>query len=410
MGVRFWSKAILLVDMDAFFAAIEQLDNPELRGRPVVITNGECGSTIITSSYEARCHGIKTGMPLWQARQLCAHLVRCGTRPERYAEISTKIMQVLATFSPDLEIFSIDEAFLDVTCCQRLHGLPLCIARKIKQAIFHETGLTCSVGVSGDKTTAKYAAGCSKPNGCMAIPPWQAQQYLANLPVTALCGVGKGIGCFLAQYGVVTCAEMAQLPIGLLAKRFGNFGRRLWYMCRGADPYPVTSMVPEAKSMGHGKVLPPGVCDQKIILSYFHCLSERLAARLRRHDCQSQLFFIGMLVKSLGWLGGKYRTAWPTHDGQHIYRLCRSCVHEHGAGFVVQQVQVTALSLDHSNAQLDLFLSVDEQAEAVNRVMDGVNHRFGTQALVLADRLMLGDMVPVIAPSWQPRGPRRSIS
>ncbi len=395
--------------MDAFFASVEQHDYPPLRGKPVAVVNGHAGSTIITCSYEARCFGIKTGMPLWRARRLCSHLICCPGRPSRYTEVSRQMIGVMGDFTPDIEVFSIDEAFLDVTQCQRLHGSPLHIAQKIKQAIFAKTGLTCSIGVSGDKTTAKYAASTSKPNGCSVIPPWQAKERLSLVPVTELCGIGPGIGRFLAQYGVIYCGQMARLPIGLLARRFGNFGRRLWYMCQGADPYPVKLIREDPKSMGHGKILPPGTCDKVVIAAYFHHMCERVASRLRRHYCKAQFFFIGMRVKSLGWLGGKYRALLPTNDGHAIYRLCCLCMQEIGSGFVVAQVQVTALSLDNTGGQMDLFSQENPQLQAVNVIADAVNNRFGKETLQPAHLLLTGPLHRVIAPSWQPSGPRESI-
>jgi DNA polymerase IV len=155
---KLWPRAIILVDMNAFFASVEQLDHPEWRGRALAITNGKQGSCIITSSYEARLHGIKTGMRLKEAKHLCRRLIQVPARPERYIELSTAIMNALATLTPDIEVFSVDEAFLDVTHCQLLHGTPEIIGRMAKELVFKTSGLLCSVGVSGDKTTAKFAA------------------------------------------------------------------------------------------------------------------------------------------------------------------------------------------------------------------------------------------------------------
>lgn len=252
-----WHKAIILIDMNAFFASVEQLDHPELRGQPVAVTNGEQGTCIITSSYEARAYGIKTGMRLREGRERCPTLVQCPARPRRYAEVSTNIMEALQDVTPDIEIFSVDEAFLDVTHCQRLYGSPIGIAHRAKQAVYDASGLACSVGLSGDKTTAKYAAKLQKPDGFSVIPPWQARETLSRVPVTELCGIAHGIGSFLAKHGVYTCGDMANLPISILGKRFGNLGRRIWYMCLGADPEPLSTEVPDPKSMGHGKVIPP---------------------------------------------------------------------------------------------------------------------------------------------------------
>jgi DNA polymerase-4 len=234
-----WLRAIILVDMNAFFASVEQRDHPEWRGKPLGVTNGQEGTCIITCSYEARAYGVKTGMRLKEARQLCPQLMQVASRPYRYAEVSQQIMQALLAITPDMEIFSIDEAFLDVTHCQRLHGSPEIIGRMAQQIVAKASdGLLCSIGVSGDKTTAKYAAKLHKPNGFTVIPPWQAREQLAPILATELCGINQGVARFLAQYGAYTCNDVAKLPVSLLAKRFGNMGRRIWLMCQGLDPSP----------------------------------------------------------------------------------------------------------------------------------------------------------------------------
>ena len=168
----YWSRAIILVDMNAFFCSVEQMDHPELQGLPIGITNGSQGTCIITSSYEARAYGVRTGMRLKEAQRRCPGFLQVPAHPERYAEISSRIMKALEAITPDLEVFSVDEAFLDVTRCQRLLGTPRRIARLVKQAVLEVSGgVLCSVGASGDKTTAKYAAKLQKPNGLTLIPP-----------------------------------------------------------------------------------------------------------------------------------------------------------------------------------------------------------------------------------------------
>ena len=143
---RNWPRVILLADMNAFFASVEQVDHPQWRGRPIALTNGDVGTCIITCSYEARAHGVKTGMHIDTARQLCPRLIRVSSRPRRYAEVSADIMHALARFTPEIEVFSVDEAFLDVTRCLRLWGSPLEIARRVKRCVFENSGVLCSVG------------------------------------------------------------------------------------------------------------------------------------------------------------------------------------------------------------------------------------------------------------------------
>jgi DNA polymerase IV len=405
----YWPKAIILIDMNAFFASIEQLDHPEWRARPVAVTNGQRGSCIITCSYEARRYGVKTGMRLRQARKLCPMLLQCAARPRRYVEVSRNIMSALQQISPEVEVFSVDEAFLDVTACQRLLGTPVQIARLVKELVYDVSGLLCSVGVSGDKTTAKYAAKCDKPNGFCVIPPWQSRQVLAGVEVTQLCGIAEGIGNFLKSYGVTYCGEMAKLPISVLARRFGDPGRRIWSMCQGADPEALKLTVAAPKSIGHGKVMPPNTTEVEVILTYLLHMAEKVARRLRRHDLQAQYFFIGLRHYELGWIGGKYQLVSPSHDGLQIYGLAKNMLQACWQGEAVRQVQITALKPVPSGYQLDFFLSSDEKRARLNVAVDGINQRFGEFKLANARLLHRSDMPNVIAPAWKPDGHRQSI-
>lgn len=411
---RMWPRIIILVDMNAFFASIEQHDRPEWRGRPVAITNGAIGTCIITSSYEARAYGIKTGMRLKDARKLCPDLIQCPARPERYAEVSTNIMSSLLSITPDIEVFSVDEAFLDVTHCQRLHGSPEEIARLTKQTVFEASGVLCSVGISGDKTTAKYAAKLNKPDGLTVVPPWQAESILKNVAVTELCGIAKGTGSFLAARGVHVCGDMAQLPISVLAQRFGNPGRRIWYMCQGKDPDKIITNVAPPKSIGHGKVVPPNTIDKKVLFIYLSHMSEKVAARLRKHDMQAKQFFIGLLglndeTGSYEWLGGKFKTALPTNDGQTIFNLCKVVLNKHWQQQGIRQVQITALKPIANNQQYEMFYQEQTQQNACNKVMDSINNQYGEFTLAPARLLNRSSMPNVIAPAWKPFGHRKTV-
>lgn len=403
-----WTKAIILVDMNAFFASVEQLDHPEWRGRPVAITNGLTGTCIITSSYEARGYGVRTGMRLKQARQICPNLIQCPATPVRYAEISTRIMKALEDITPEIEIFSVDEAFLDVTHCQSLFGSPEKIAQMVKDKVFEASGVLCSVGLSGDKTTAKYAAKLNKPDGLTVIPPWQAEQALRDVKVTKLCGISHGIGTFLADRGVYVCGDMKKLPIGVLAKRFGNLGRRIWFMCQGLDPDGLHKEIAAPKTVGHGKVMPPDTRDKIVLLTYLLHMSEKVAARLRRHDMVAQVFFIGLRC-SEGWLGQKMKTPLATNDGYMLRSLCRAIVEVYWEGQGIHQVQVTALDPRPLNNQLDLFAADTSRQDAANQAMDDVNNRYGEFTLAPARLLNRSDMPNVIAPAWKPFGHRQTI-
>jgi len=395
--------------MNCFFAQIEQQDNPFWRNRPVAVTNGKQGTTIITSSYEARSYGIKTGMRLKEAWQLCPELIQAASRPQRYAEISTNIMVALESITPDLEVYSVDEAFLDVTHCQSLLGSPFEIGRLVKETVSKVSGLTCSVGISGDKTTAKYAAKLNKPDGLTVIEPWHAEVTLAPLHVTELSGINKGTAAFLAQYGVVYCGDMKHIPISIPAKRFGNLGRRLWLMAQGKDPDIVRSNVQAPKTIGHGKVMPPQTKDLTTILTYFQHMSEKVAARLRKHHFKASHFYIGLKTEQ-GWLQTKAKLSQATDDGQTLFTQCRQFTMKHWQGQGVWQVQVTALN-PNCEQQADLFAETDhkQQREKLNIAIDEINQRYGEFAVAPSRLIDRSAMPNVIAPSWKPTGHRKTI-
>ncbi len=403
-----WPRAIILVDMNAFFAAIEQHDHPEWQGQPLAITNGKQGTCIITSSYEARAHGIKTGMRLKEAKELCPHLVQVPANPHRYAKVSQAIMTALIDITPDLEVFSVDEAFLDVTHCQLLHGDPEHIGKLARQKVYEASGLLCSIGISGDKTTAKFAAKLKKPNGFTVIPPWEAKERLRTVPVTELCGIADGIGSFLAKYGVHTCGDIEKIPMSILAKRFGNPGRRIWYMCQGADPDPLHIEVALPKSMGHGKVMPPNTRDKITLLTYLQHMSEKLAARLRRHQMFAQHFFIGWRHQYLGWIGQKRKNGIATQDGRDIYNLGLMVLTKVWDGGPVCQIQVTALD-PRASKQNDLFDKPDGKRERLNAAVDLINDRYGEFCLAPALLINRSEMPNVIAPTWKADGHRQTI-
>jgi len=402
-----WPRVILLADMNAFFASVEQVDRPELRARPVALTNGDLGTCIITCSYEARAFGIASGMHIEHARRLCPQLIRVSSRPRRYAEVSTDIMRALSRFTPDIEIFSVDEAFLDVTRCRRLWGEPREIAVRVKAAVFEHSGVCCSVGVSGDKTTAKFAARQQKPDGLTVVPPSQARARLSGMPLTELCGVNTGIAGMLAAYGVHYCRDLQKLPISVLGKRFGNPGRRVWLMAQGLDPEPVRPSVPQPGSLGHGKVLPPDTRDPEQLRVYLMHMAHRLAERLRRNRLVAQRFLFG-LRRYRGWQKTIERSLLPTDDEGVIFRLGSLWLDESWHGQGIWQIRIVALDPQEAR-QPDLYQRKNPRRERVHLAMDGINERYGAMALAPARLLDRSRMPDVISPAWKPEGHRKTV-
>jgi DNA polymerase-4 len=406
--MKSWPRIIALVDMNAFFASIEQQDFPQLQGRPVGVTNGERGTCIITASYEARAWGVHTGMRLKAARDICPGFIQRPARPRRYAEVSTAIMTALKNLTPDVEVFSVDEAFLDLTRVVAIRKMePEAVARLVRQAVLDASGITCSVGLSGDKSTAKVAAKQHKPYGLTVVPPHGARDFLAPLPVTDLCGINRGIGGYLEKRGVTRCGDMEKLPVSELGRRFGNIGRRIWFMAQGLDPEPVITEVADPRSIGHGKVMPPETTDEQLICTYMAHMSDKVAARLRKYSLWASTFFFGLRTTP-GWLGGKIRTD-RTSDQLVIYRACKQFFDSHWHGEGVSQIQITALDPEPALQQLDLFSQPDPKRQQLNRVQDAINSRFGQMQLVPGRLLNRSDMPDVIAPAWKPDGVRQTI-
>jgi DNA polymerase-4 len=295
-----------------------------------------------------------------------------------------------------------------VTRCQRLFGPPEGIAERAMRVVRQATRLPCSVGLSGDKSTAKYASDLRKPNGITIIPPWEAAQRLRDVPVTELCGIGNGVGAYLAARGVRTCGDMARLPVSELGRRFGSIGRRLWLMAQGLDPVPVHTSVAPPKSVGHGKVMPPATRDHEVIVMYLEHMAFKVAVRLRRYNLVAQVFSIG-LNTDLGWIGNKYRTEIPTNDSRPLIVLCQRMLAEHWQGQGVHQVHVCALDPRDVTAQPDMFAPGDPKREALNKAMDKINAKYGEFTLAPALLLNRSSMPNVISPAWKPFGHRQTI-
>ena len=407
----YWPRVILHIDMNAFFASIEQRDFPELRGVPVGVTNGEVGTTLITCSYEARAFGVKTGMRLPEARRLCPALVQCPARPGVYARESTRIMRALTDITPDVEVFSVDEAFLDVTHCQRLHGTPETMARMAQQRVLEASnGLPCSVGVAGTKLTAKYASDVLKPNGITVIPPWEARERLRDVPAEKICGIGPRIGAFLASHGAFTCGQVAALPMNVLVRRYGIIGKHLWLACQGSDTGAVTQDVAPPKSVGHGKVLPPRTVNARVIETYLRHMCEKVASRLRHLDMQAGRMYVGLRY---AFPHAGIETALPVAhgapDGRRFFNAAREFFRHQWDGTPVIQVQVTATHLRNVSGQLELFTPDEVRTLHRFEAIDRINDRYGEFTVAPATLLGRSSMPNVIAPAWRPGGHRQYI-
>jgi DNA polymerase-4 len=271
---------VLHVDMDAFFASVELIDRPELRGLPVIVGGGDRG-VVLSATYEARRFGVHSAMPMSRARRLCPQGVVIAPDHHRYAEVSRGVMEIFRSITPLVEPLSLDEAFLDVAGSLRRLGSPAVIAGLIRDRVADEQRITCSVGVAATMFVAKLASGRAKPDGMIVVPRDETVTFLHRLPVGALWGVGERTEEALLRLGLRTVAELAHTPEQTLRRALGeSLGGHLHDLAWGRDPRPVVPQRVE-KSIGAEETFARDVDDPEIVLRELLRLSERVAARLR---------------------------------------------------------------------------------------------------------------------------------
>ena len=274
--------------MDAFFASVEQRDNPELRGKPVLVGGGVRG-VVCAASYEARPFGCRSAMPMGQAKRLCPQAIIVKPRHGRYREVSEQVFTILESFSPLVEPISFDEGFIDITGSIALRGDPITQASSVRQLVRDKLQLTCSVGVAPNKFLAKLASDMNKPDGMMVMGPRveDIQPILDPLDVGRMWGVGPATLSQLHSAGIRTFADLRERSLDELATRFGSMGERFHRLCRGQDDRPV---VPDrdAKSIGHEETFDENIPDPELLRSILSAQVEHVARRLRRHGLGSR--------------------------------------------------------------------------------------------------------------------------
>jgi DNA polymerase-4 len=275
------------VDMDAFYASVEKLDNPDLKEKPLIVGGMGKRGVVSTASYEARKHGVKSAMPMSRARKLCPQGIYLPHRFERYREISRKVREIFLSYTPRVEPISLDEAFLDLSEATRSFEEAVKTARKIKEDIKEEIGLTCSVGVAPNKFLAKLASGLQKPDGFTVIEEKDIDQILKNLPVGKIWGVGEVTEKKLAEMSIYTIGQLKQVPLRRLKDAFGKQGKNLYRLARGIDESLVEPQR-EAKSISHEITFEEDLRDPEKIKDYLLTLSEGLGRSLRKNRLRAR--------------------------------------------------------------------------------------------------------------------------
>jgi DNA polymerase-4 len=279
-------RQILHVDMDAFFASVEQLDNPQLRGKPVLVGGSGRRGVVSTASYEARPFGCRSAMPMAKALALCPQAIVVRGRMSRYADISRQVMNILESYSPEVQPVSIDEAFVDVTASQRAFGKPIDMARGIKARIQNEIGLTASVGLSFNKYLAKLASDLKKPDGLLEITPENLDATLIPLPISAIWGIGPKSAARLVGMNIRTIGDLRKMPFDFFVRRFGQDAQRVLDLSFGRDERLVVSDR-DAKSISQEHTFGEDIIEPDVLADVLLGEVEQVANRLRRYDLRT---------------------------------------------------------------------------------------------------------------------------
>jgi DNA polymerase-4 len=386
------TRTILHVDLDAFFAAVEQRDRPELRGRPVIVGGGGPNQRGVVSaaSYEARKFGVHSAMPLRTAGRLCPNGVFLPVDGTKYQAVSREVMTILRRYTPLVEPISIDEAFLDVTGSRKLFGDGETIGRLVKKAIHEEVGLTASVGVARTKLVAKIASDLRKPDGLVVVKPGDEEAFLRPLPISRLWGVGAKSAAALSEYGVRTIGDLAALPADLLIRRFGKHGASLGDRARGLDADPVGNR-DAAKSVGHEHTFDVDTSDRDVIERTILAMSEGVAGRLRDSHVRASTVTVKIRDTSFRTITRQRTLSEPTDLTEPIFRTALELARPEVRGLKIRLLGVTASGLGERD-QLSLFEADDPRRRRVTEAADTVRHRFGERAITRAR--LVGSRLP----------------
>ena len=380
--------------MDAFYASVEQLDNPDLKGKPVIVGGTSKRGVVSAASYEARKFKIHSAMPIAQAMKLCPHGFFLPVRMRRYKEISDKVFSIFERFTPLIEPLSLDEAFLDVTASSKLFGSAEEIAVKVRQQVFQETGLTVSAGIASTKLVAKIASDMNKPDGLTIVPPGGESEFLAPLPIKRLWGVGRKTQESLVLLGVHTIGDIASLSEKLLEQKFGKHGVSLRRKALGLDDRDV-EIEHETKSVGHEFTFESDLIQIGAIRRELLELAGMVAKRLRRYQLQGKTITLKVKYYDFRQITRSSTISEHVADSKRIYDEVIKLLQKTEAGekpLRLLGISVSGLKMKSSSNQQSLFsgMQTTEKRKNINKALDAIQEKFGATA-ILPGRLLEGD-------------------
>lgn len=381
-----WPGIVAHADMDAFYAAVEQLDDPSLRGKPVLVGPKSHRGVVLTASYEARPYGVGSAMPVAEARRRCPDAVMVPPRFERYEEISKQVMDIFGDFSPAVEPLSLDEAFLDMSGSQHIFGPPQIIGRKIKDAVLEATHLNISVGISGTKYVAKVASAHGKPNGLIVVPPELAVEWLAPLPVNRLWGVGKKTMPKLHTLGLMTIGDIAALGERELRLRLGVAGSHFYRLAHAMDPRRV-NRGRTAKSIGSDRTLSVDVSRRADLELHLRRAAERIARRVRAKNYVARGIRVRLKTTKFEMLSRQRRLPRPDDTAGVFFAVARKLLDEFDHPGPFRLVGLAAFDLDWRQQPLQSDLFEDHRQRDLETTIDHLIDRFGKGVVMRAKDL-----------------------
>jgi DNA polymerase IV len=374
------TAAILHVDMDAFFVSVELLERPELRGKAVIVGGGGPNDrgVVTSASYEARKFGVHSAMALRTAGKLCPHAIFLDGHHKKYGEWSDRVATILGKFSPIVEMTSIDEAYLDLSGTERLHGPSFAAADKLLRTITSTTGLPCSGGLGSTRLVAKVGSEQAKPKGLVWIVPGSEARFLAPLPVRKIPGIGEVTERSLLALGLKTVGDLAEIPHEKLVKTFGQWGTALYRKARGGDSYEFV-IDAEPKSISHNHTFGEDTADAPTLLTMLSHLSQKACKRLRESGLSTRTLTLTIRYTGFDTYTRSKTLAEPTNLDSDIFTTFQSLFHEHRN--LKRKVRLLGVALggfSHGNEQLDLLDSEKRtKLENLVKTTDGLRNRFG---------------------------------
>ncbi|PWK07852.1 DNA polymerase-4 [Tumebacillus permanentifrigoris] len=391
-------RTILHLDMDAFFASVEQRDSPELRGLPVIIAHPtELRGVVSTCSYEARRFGVHSAMPTSQAKRLCPNGVFIAPDHRKYSAVSKQMMAILARYTPLIEKLSVDEAFLDVTGCERLFGDGVTMARRIKEDISRELNLTASVGISYNKFLAKLASDLEKPDGLVPITPSDLETRVHPLPISRLWGVGQKSAEQLTRLGLRTIGDVAQMNVTRMRTYLGSLADHIYLLANGRDERPVQPNR-EAKSIGQETTFAEDVRDVVFLETTLLGQVEKVARRLRQSGFEARTVTLKLRYAPWQTITRNHTFAHPTDLETPLYTAVKGLLAKCGLSRedAIRLIGVTVGNLvpkgtvEEQTQQLSLFdaptptVETDPRQQELSRVVDSLKDKFGDKILTRA--------------------------